>query len=279
MTILVGVDGSGPSRAALLWALARARSRSMVIALVHVLDDERHQIGTDHAELDADAGQALLDDALSVASELAPQLAVASHLRHGNPARQLASAATDHDLIVVGTHKTGYLQGRSLGAKSIAVASIAPCTVVVVPEETSSVRSGVVVGVAPGEHAHDAVIVGAHEAATRGQDLWLVHASPTRPDESAVENPVEERALLAAAVDRATASVPGIVVRSRLSRRQPADALLDASRRCALLVLGSSRVGPASAGFIGSVTHDVLLNINCTVMVARLPANAEAPLV
>src|SRR5665647_3800082 len=94
---------------------------------------------------------------------------------------QIAGLVGADDMIVVGTHKTGYLHGRSLGTKSIVVASIAPCTVVVVPEETSSTRRGVVIGVAPGEYWHDAVRVGAREAAALRQDRSAAASrAPTR---------------------------------------------------------------------------------------------------
>lgn len=269
MNIIVGVDGSGPSRAAVTWALKRARSTGGGVSLVHVVDDEWGQLGQEYAERDEIAAAALLADALRSAATTAPGIEVSGELRHGSPAWELCATAQPGDMIVVGTHKTGYLHGRALGTMSIVVASIAPCRVTVVPEGSTGNRMGVVAGVT-GRSWHDAVVVAALEAAQLGQDLSLIHASPVREEiEDGSSN--SGRALLAAAAALAMETVPSSVVRSRLSRRHPADALLDASRSASLLVLGSSRRNPAHAGFIGSVAHDVLLNINSTVMIARLP--------
>jgi nucleotide-binding universal stress UspA family protein len=269
--ILVGVDGSGPSRAALTWALKRARSSGQAIVAVHVVDDEWGQLGTEYAQQETAEGARLLAETLRLAPEQVPEVAISSELLHGSPSWQLAAAADPDDLLVVGTHKTGYLHGRVLGTRSIVVASVAPSAVAVVPEATLKGRSGVVVGVAPGDTWRDAVIVGAREAAALGQNLTLVHAVAQR-DDAVVDAMAAGRSLLAEAAALAVETSPGLVVRSRVSRRQPAEALLDASHTAALLVLGVSRRAAANAGFVGSVSHDVLLNINCVVLVARLGA-------
>lgn len=269
MRILVGTDGSGPSRAAMTWALNRARATGAPVVAIHVVDDEWGQLGTEYADAETAVGEELLDDVVESARATAPRVEVTSQLLHGSAAWELANAAHDDDLIVIGTHKTGYLHGRVLGTKSIVVASIASCTVAVVPEETSKGRSGVVVGLAPGEFWRDAVIAGSHEAENLAQDLTLVHASPARDDDSAALLLEQGRGLLAAAAALAVETSPGMVVRSRLSRRRPAEALLDASHTGSALILGVSRRSPANAGFIGSVTHDVLLNLNSPVLIAR----------
>ncbi len=270
MRILVGVDGSGPSRVAMAWALKRARVESAPVVAIHVVDDEWGQLGSQYASVETAAGADLLNEVIEAAKSVAPQVEITSELLHGSAAWELSGAAHDDDLVVIGTHKTGYLQGRALGTKSIVIASIASCTVAVIPEETSSGRAGVVVGLAPGEYWRDAVIAGTREAEALGQDLTLVHASPARDDESSALLLEQGRGLLAAASALAMQTSPGMVVRSRLSRRRPAEALLDASHMGAVLVLGVSRRSPANAGFIGSVTHDVLLNLNSPVIIARL---------
>ncbi len=269
--ILVGIDGSGPSRAAMGWALKRARTFGLPIVAVHVVDDEWGQLGRQFAEQETVDGARLLAETLRLAPEQSSEVAITSELLHGSPSWQLAAAAEPDDLVVVGTHKTGYLHGRVLGTRSIVVASVAPCAVAVIPEATLSGRSGVVVGVALGQSWRDAVIVGAREAGALGQSLTLVHAA-TQRDGALVDVIAAGRSLLAEAAALAVATRPGLVVRSRVSRRRAAEALLDASHTATLLVLGASRRAASNAGFVGSVAHDVLLNINCVVLVARLGA-------
>ncbi len=272
MSILVGVDDSGPSRAALVWALKRAREDGTEVCLVHVVDDEWGQAGAGVAAGESVDGARMLADCMRLAHDLAPTVTLVEHLLHGSPAWTLAELAAPDDLIVVGTHKTGYLHGRVLGSRSIVVASVASCSVAVVPDTPVSGRHGVIVGVGPGTAWRAAVTTGALEAQTLGQELSLITALPGYTDEAAVD----ARAVLASASALAIEAVPTLEVRSRLSRRQPVEALLDASRSASLLVLGASRRSPERAGFVGSVTHDVLLNINAPVLVART-VEAAAP--
>jgi nucleotide-binding universal stress UspA family protein len=246
----------------------RATARGAALLLVHVIDDEWGQVGSQYAELEAAAGESLMNEATEFARSLHPDLQLTTEIRQGSPAWELISTATAGDLVVVGTHKTGYLRGRVLGTRSIVVASGAPCSVIVVPEEVVSLRRGVVVGVGPGTVWHDAVTQGALEAAALGQDLTLLYCSPL-PEDTLADSGSHSRQTLAEASALATSIAPHLTVRSRVSRRSAAEALLDASRDASLLVVGVSRRNPVNAGFLGSVTHDVLVNINAPVMVAR----------
>ena len=244
--IIVGVDGSSASRAALRWALTRACDTGATVVLEHVIDPTR--------PVDSEA---ILAQAVEICRTFGP-VPVEQRLVHGVPARTLARDSRRGEALVMGTHKTGFLHGRVSGMGSIVVAAGARGTVVVVPEEKLAGRRGVIVGVARGSDA--AVIAGAKEAHRLGQDLSLLHACG-----ESTEATDAGRAFLAAASQLAAESVPGLPIRSRLSRRRPADALLDASHASSLLVVGAGPVG----GFIGSVAHEVLLNLNSPVMVAR----------
>ena len=261
MTVIVGIDGSAPSQAALAWAIHSATNSQSALRLVHVVDDDWGQMGSEYSRDEASAGALALADAVRFAQERMPAGSVSEALAHGSPAWELAASAQPGDLLVVGTHKTGHISGRVLGTRSIVVASVANCSVAVIPDTEIRSRLGVVVGVAQGDRWHDAVSAGALMADKLGHTLSLIHARAI-PDDS-------ERVLLADAAAHAISLAPTITVRSRLSRRPPAQALLDASRAAALLVLGHSRRDPRSAGFVGSVTHEVLLNLNSPVLIAR----------
>ena len=260
--IIVGIDDSGPSRAALRWALHRAESTGADVVLKHVVDDEWGQLGSDYARQETLDGERVLEDALR--TSIPSGRSVAATLTHGSPAWTLAREAEPDDLIVIGSHKTGYLRGRVLGTRSIVVASAARCSVVVVPEENLSYRHGVVVGVTADPACHAAVICGALEARRLGQELSLVHVAP-----DTAETAETSHAVLASAAELAAATAPELVVRRRISNRRRSAALLDASRSAVLLVLGESRIDLDRAGFIGSVTHEVLLNLTSPVMIAR----------
>lgn len=267
MRILVGVDGSGPSSAALAWALSRAAESTAPVVLVHVADDEADYAGAaGSAGVGATSG--VLEAAVTSAVASHPALEISSALLRGNPGRELAAAAHPEDLLVIGTHKTGYLHGRTMGTRGIVVASIASCTVVVVPEPTVARRRGVVVGVGASPW-RSAVAAAAKEAERTGQQLTLVHASPAL---DTTRQPDPARILLADAATHATRTAPGVEVRTLVSRRRATDALLDASRTAALLVLGG---GGSHSDLLSPVIHDVLLNINAPVEIARSVIETE----
>lgn len=258
--IRVGVDGSSPSRAALIWAAKRAASDGVALELVHVVDGEWGQLGGQFSEGESAAGVSVLEEAAETARRFLPASAITTELLEGSAAWELATTSQPGDLLIVGTHKTGYLSGRALGTRSIVVASAAPSSVAVIPDTPVVARRGVVVGVASGSSWRVAVPWSAAEATRLGNELTLVYASE---DQEAGRTLLAEAAALAAEIH------PTLVTRRRMSRRRPSEALLNASRSAGLLVLGQSRRSIDRGGYLGSTTHEVLLNINCPVIIAR----------
>lgn len=278
-TYYIGVDGSGPSRAALRWGVRRAAERNAAVVLVNTVDDEWGLVGRDAAaDAERQARQLLVEESARVA-ELHTGVTLTTRIVHGGTAWALAKLPSPEDLLIVGTHKTGFLRGRVLGSRSVQIASAARCSVAIVPDTTLDSRHDVVVGVDGTDGSLPAVRMGAQEADRLDQDLLLVHAPPGSPrsdssrSESGRSDSADDRSpqtarLMqdAAAVAASTAS--RITVRRRVAHRDPAEALLDASFDAALLILGvSARHGESS--LIGSVTHDVLMNINVPVLIAR----------
>jgi len=247
--ILVGVDGSGPSLSALRWATEFGRDDPLDLVLEHVVDASGRP-----------SPASVLADASAEAS--AAGSATTQVLAQGTPERALIAAGHTGDLLVIGTHKTGFLRGRVMGTRSVSIATSARCSVVVVPEVYSLRAGRVVVGVAGGERSADAVVAAARFAADHGQELVLIHAL-----EDAAE--ATGTALLDWAEKIAATTSPGLTIRRRVSRRRVADALLDASRVASLLVIGGERAPVEYGGGFGGVTSEVLLNLNSPVMVAR----------
>ncbi|MGY4856764.1 universal stress protein [Cryobacterium sp. AP23] len=266
-TYYIGVDGSGPSRAALRWGVRRAAERNAAVVLVNTVDDEWGLVGRDaSADAERQARELLAEESDRVAA-LHTGVTLTTRIVHGGTAWELARLPQPEDLLIVGTHKTGFLRGRVLGSRSVQIASAARCSVAIVPDTTLESRHDVVVGVDGSEGCLPAVRIGAQEADRLDQDLLLVYAPPGRSEATDERSPQTARLLInAAAVASATAN--RITVRRRVAHRDPAEALLDASFDAALLILGvSARHGDHA--LIGSVTHDVLMNINVPVLIAR----------
>lgn len=258
---VIGIDGSRPAAAALRWAIARARRDPAPIVLVHVEEDGG---ATEHGD-EPRPGADLVASALATVLEELPDVPVSVALLTGRTAGAFARFVGADDLLVIGTGKTGFLHGRVLGSRSIQIALSAACSVAVIPDVDLRFRRGVVAGV---ERRETAGIVGraaAREASARGEELLLIQAVDRRALDSL--GPQRAGHAVAAAVTAARAECPDLVLRTRLSSRTPAEALLDTSRDKALLVLGPGSNHPDSP--IGTVLHEVLLNVNAPVLVAR----------
>jgi nucleotide-binding universal stress UspA family protein len=261
MRYVVGFDGSGPSEAALAWTIHRARHEPAPIVLVHVAEGDDGAMGEEYEDLATRRGAAMLSKRIDGLRRAHPELTVEGLALEGSVAWELARAVEPADLLIVGTHKTGFLHGRVLGSRSVQIAAAAPSSVAVIPEVDLRFRRGVVAGIDRAETAGAIAGLAADEAASRSDELSLMEAVTT-------VTPVQDRAPLAVAIVAAHQRHPALVIRSRTSTRPAAEALLDASRDKALLVLGPGSLDPRRSP-IGSVLHDVLLNLNAPVIVAR----------
>lgn len=265
--IVVGVDDSPPGRAAINWSLRRAALTGDVVMLAHVVDDEWGVVGhRSLEELMVDAEKMLAGAKDSARAEGA-SVQVDSTLLSGNPMLELARASADADLVVVGTHKTGFLRGRVFGSRSLQLAAASTAPVAIVPESAGNSRSGIVVGVDGSPAALAAVTFGAREAHRTQEGLSLVGAWAARDggrDDELTQRDVlvksaVEKALMEARVHAQRLCRPSSI-RVRQVNRAAAEALVDASATATMLVIGSSRRVDAPLT-LGSVAHDVLLNL------------------
>ncbi|MGB3911031.1 MAG: universal stress protein [Pseudolysinimonas sp.] len=262
MRYIVGVDGSAPSESAVSWAVSRARRDRAPLVVVHVVDAEAGRMGPDFRAEATELGRRLLERTQARLRTEEPTLELSSELLEGSTPWELTRFTRAGDVLVVGTHKTGFSSGRVLGSRSVQIAAACRCTVAVIPATDVRFRRGVVAGIDREETARHIVDVAAHEATVCGDQLTLVHAG--------LSGAVADDAPLQVALACARTAYPELVVQARRSNRAPSAALLDAARSQALLV-----IGPGSTGIerspIGSVLHEILLNANTPVLVAGLP--------
>lgn len=265
MRYIVGIDGSAPSDAALAWATSRARRDAAPLVVVHVVNAEAGLMGPDFRAGATDLGRRLLEATQSRLRAEARALEVHSELLEGSASWELTRFARPDDVLVVGTHKTGFSSGRVLGSLSVQIAAASTCTVAVIPGTDVRFRAGVVAGIDREQTARHIAEIAAREAVARGEELTLVHAG------RAAEDAVIDDAPLQAALTHVRAAYPDLIVRARRSSRAPSAALLDVARTKALLVIGPGSTGVARSP-IGTVVHEVLLNANAPVLVAGAPA-------
>ncbi|MBF4609411.1 universal stress protein [Curtobacterium sp. VKM Ac-1393] len=249
---LVGFDDSGPSRRALEWVKSRAADEHAPIVLVHVWSG-----GPD---ADEDDGVLAARQALRAARERHPEADLSLLVLEGDVVGALLDVVDPDTVLVIGTHKTGHLHGRSLGTTGLVLATAAPCTVVVVPDVDLRFRRGVVAGVGAGADAADVGEMAASEAVRRGEELVLIRAKSA--DATGAED-------LAAAGRRLQDAHPRLTVSCRTTGRAVAPTLLDAAFGHALLVIGGRQTSGIRAGHVSAVLHDVLINLTAPVLVAR----------
>ncbi len=139
-----------------------------------------------------------------------------------------------------------------------------------------------VVGVDGEVGALHAVSWAAHECVAGVDTLWLLHATQARPGPGADSLPApvpsgadaEGERLLAAAEASARAARPGLDVHRLLIRDGVAQALVDASERARLVVIGNNGAADVAGSLLGTVGHRVSVHAGCPVVV--VPAT-EAP--
>ncbi len=134
--ILVGVDGSQPSLAALRWAAVAARLRHVPLLISHCWQPQPPPNAAglplfDEAELEKAAG-ITLDTAVDQGLARDPETAVEATLVAAAAAHGLIVAARAAQLLVVGARGHGGFGGLLLGSVGYQVVTHAPCPVAVI---------------------------------------------------------------------------------------------------------------------------------------------------
>jgi nucleotide-binding universal stress UspA family protein len=150
--IVVGVDGSPGSDAALRWALAEAKLRAVPVRAVNAYESpplladgiamgapsvlasaassEDVQRLTSVSEAKA---RRVLDEALARADAQRNGVEVEAEAVEGSPAETLIRAGRDAELLIVGSRGRGGFAGLLLGSVSQQCAQHPPCPVVILP--------------------------------------------------------------------------------------------------------------------------------------------------
>jgi len=140
--VVVAVDGSPASRAALQFAMREVVRRGCVLNVVScwgfdgTYDGAFDSIGVEQALLHArHSAERLQDDAVSaVLEQVAPPAMISRTIVEGAPGPALVRAARDADLLVVGTAHKGLARRALLGSVSQYCVLHSPVPVTVVPE-------------------------------------------------------------------------------------------------------------------------------------------------
>ncbi|WP_432043900.1 universal stress protein [Streptomyces cadmiisoli] len=285
--VVVGVDGSASSLAAVETAAREARLRGAGLRVVHAFVWPGMHVPVDPSPLGPPEGEIrkvverLVGEAMARARSTAPDVDVAHAVVMGEPVTVLEAQSRDAQLVVVGSRGKGGFVGLLVGSTAVHLAAHSTCPLLVVrgvADDTGPVMLGVD-GSATGEQA---VSFAFAEASLRKAPLTAVHAwtrwnaALPAPQDSAepYANPPgrlaeQEERLLAEALAGHRERHPDVAVQHRVVHGGTREALIEASRGAQLLVVGARGRGGFAGLLLGSVSQAVLHHAHCPVAVVR----------
>lgn len=280
--IVVGVDGSPSSHAAVAWAARDAALRGVQLTLVYALPGAMSPIWLDVAlpqdywDFQDQQGREALDAARRVATEATAgtgPLRIVDKAVPGHAVATLIEYSRHADLVVVGSRGLSKWGRRLLGSVSSSVAHHAHGPVAVIPENERPATAPVVVGVDGSPASELATEIAFDEASRRGVELVVVHTwtdlNAEFPDVRWDDlGPQAERALaeqLAGWGER----YPDVTVRRVVMPDKPARQLLAQAETAQLVVVGNRGRGGFTGLLLGSVSSAVVHSSPAPVIVAR----------
>lgn len=293
--VVVGLDGSQPSMAALRWAAQEAAFLSKplhVLAaqeqLPGVLASEGQLAWSQYEALQHRDCAQLLGRARDEAARVAPGVAVTTSTPWGRPAQHLVEASGRASVIVVGHRGLGWLAAAVLGTVSLQVATHASGPVVVVREWTEESAATTaqrprraVVGVDGSDDSRAAIRFALEHVGPQGRvellmTWWLevvdgmVVTTPGSPQWEQVT--AQHEAILRDALQGTIGTPEDPRVTLRVERGHAAEALIAAAGPAGqgdLTVVGTRGRGGFRGLVLGSVSQQVLTAATGPVAVLR----------
>lgn len=290
--VVVGVDATTHSDAALEWATRYATAHRRPLLLVHAAGVptvyESFTGPTENRRELRIAGRRTTDRALGLVQQHAPDLEVRVHMALGVARDVLLDSIEGAHLLVVGSRGRGSLASLVLGSVSVGLAAKAPCPVAVVRpmmgrREDSPYAGRIVVGVDGTELSQPALEHAFEIASVEGRGLVVLHAwgpaMETDHHHHEIENFVAEQHHLALgeALAGYAERFPDVAVTEYHTHDEAARELVRVSEDAWLVVVGSRGRGDTRSVVFGSVSRFVVEHARCPVLVVRRPAPSSAP--
>jgi nucleotide-binding universal stress UspA family protein len=282
--IIVGVDGSAESDAALRWAAHEGQRHGANVIVLHAYEPGELGIRTPledtyHKDLHTIA-QAIVDSAVTEVRSLAPAVRVWGETTSSGAAAALISAAEKPGaMIVVGSRGRGGFAGLLLGSVSQHVATHATGPVVVVRDGAGREDGPVVVGIDEGDESDLGLGMAFEEAALRGAPIIVLHAYllgvrtwgldlPPEAEDDELRRAIESKRL-AGIIAPWREKFPTVHVEVVVVEGQAAARLVEASAKAQLVVVGSRGRGGFAGLLLGSVGLHLLHHAGCPVLIVR----------
>ena len=280
--VIVGVDGSDPSLAALKFASEYTQNLKGSLRAISTWNSPVGDAALslswspeENAELELKrVSREVLGDPLPDWYDLT--------VREGSAARTLLDESRSADVLIVGNRGHGGFVGLLLGSVSSQCAAHSSCPVIVVhsADNPSSMSNAgpIVVGHDGSTDADEALKWTLATAASLDTQVEVVrtwsidHIPPQFNEEHGFVPSFEEvtarvRRDLVAGTRRLIESHPNVEVTLRAALSQPAEALIESSKHARMVVVGSRGRGGFAGLVLGSVSSTCAAHAHCPVVV------------
>ncbi|WP_155056538.1 universal stress protein [Streptomyces blattellae] len=277
--IVVGLDGSPESRAAVDWAAREAQRRGLPLRLVTAWIWRPVDVpSAQESEAQKQWARSMLSEAKESLAARYPEMPITVGQVSEVPVTALLESAEDAEMLVLGSRGHGAVSGFLLGSVGQHVLARASIPVVLVRAEEHRAAEGaeaagedggeVVVGIQDRDQPAEELLEFAFTAAAaRGATLRVVHAWSRPPvfayravvtgdEDGSVEARVEKELLEALAPWQER--YPQVEVVHRTDLATAGQVVLQAARNAALVVVGRRTHRPSLGMRIGPVTHGVI---------------------
>ncbi|MGZ8747796.1 MAG: universal stress protein [Mycobacterium sp.] len=283
--ILVGVDGSPESEAAIRWATSEAIMRDQPLTLMHAVPPVVVSWPVAYLEASfAKSQEASAREVIETAQKTVQASAgksqpppLRTEMRHTDAPSALVVGSRDAYMTVVGSRGMGALGRAFLGSVSSGLVHHGHGPIAIIHAEESQapdVASPVLLGIDGSPASEDATALAFDEASRRGVDLVALHAwsdvgvlPVLGMDWHKYED--EGHEVLAERLAGWQERYPDVHVERRIVCDQPARWLVDESQQAQLVVVGSHGRGGFSGMMLGSVSSKVAQAAKSPVIVVR----------
>lgn len=302
--IVVGIDGTADGLAAADYAATIARRRHLPMVLVHAYrrspalhpllpvaaDPVSARYATTavayhpyvpgfNADLMRDAGAQALEAARGHVREAYPELMIEQRLTPGSAGKALVAESYGAHLVVLARSHERSVERFFAGSTCSSVVAHAACPVAVVPTNWRDLTETgrIVVGLDAGRQEEEVLTWAFEQASSMSCHLVVVHTWEVDdywdPPFGGVAMSDHGRSAGRRAVAEALAGwserFPDVLVTTSFTTTRPSRALIEASDRADLVVVGARGQGGLRGLALGSTARSLVLHATCPVIVVR----------
>jgi len=281
--ILVGFDGSEFSRAALLEAANRIKSRGGKIILLNAVYFDEEEFGNKPEQLEKrmESGKKICSGAKEmVRKEFG--IDIESIVSEGEPPEVIARTAQEMnaDLIAMGTHGRRGIKRFIMGSVTSGVIGHAPCDVLVVKKPCTRCTGEFTSILLPFDGSAFSKKALSHAyalAKDEGSEVTALYVIPRYEEmigfmkTDSIRKSLHKEAERIIELAKQSVSSNGVTLATAIEEGNAADKIVETANRMKhdLIVMGSYGWRGVNKAILGSTTERVIMNASCPIMVVK----------